>query len=65
LYKQMGMTDLVAETADEYVDLAFRLSNDPAFRAAAVGKIESRSGAIFENLPAIRELENFFASVTR
>lgn len=63
LYKQMGMTDLVADSTEAYVELAFRLANDAPFRAAIVERIERLSPAIFDNVAAVRELEGFFESV--
>lgn len=58
-YRQMGFDDLVAGTAAEYVALAVRLANDAAFREAMRARIRERSGALFDDAGAVRELESF------
>lgn len=58
-YRQMGFEDLVATTTQEYVALAVRLANDAPFREAMRGRIRERSGALFDDQLAVRELEAF------
>lgn len=58
-YRQMGLEDLVASTAQEYVALAVRLANDGGFREAMRTRIRERSGELFEDMRAVRELEDF------
>jgi predicted O-linked N-acetylglucosamine transferase (SPINDLY family) len=60
LYRQMGVLDCVARTADEYVALALRLGTDPGYRTAVATKIREASGLLFENPPGVRELEEFW-----
>jgi predicted O-linked N-acetylglucosamine transferase (SPINDLY family) len=59
LYRQMGVLDCVAPSADEYVALAVRLGTDPAARAAVSGKIRAACGVLYENAAGVRELEEF------
>ena len=58
-YRQMGFEGLVAGTPDSYVALAVRLANDSAFREEMRGHIRDRSGALFDDVIAVRELEAF------
>lgn len=59
-YRAMGFTDLVAENEQNYVHLAHRLANDDEFHNQAREQIKAKAGVLFENLEAVRELENFF-----
>lgn len=58
-YRQMGFEDLVASDAREYVALAVRLANDGGFRNAMRLRIRERSGELFDDMRAVRELEDF------
>jgi len=60
LYKQMGIFDCVATDLRSYVDLAVTLANDPSLKKAVSEKIRRRSSVLFEDLKAVRELEQFF-----
>jgi len=55
LYKQMGMTDLVASTQGEYIEMALRLASDNAFHAKMAEKIQALSGQIFDDYAIIDE----------
>lgn len=61
-YRQMGMTDLVARDHDHYVELALRLARDTDWRTAMRDKVAERSGVLYENEAAVRELEDFFTA---
>lgn len=61
-YQTMGLEDLTAAGAEEYVSLANRLANDTAFRREMSEKIEARSHRLFENMQVVRELEAFMAA---
>jgi predicted O-linked N-acetylglucosamine transferase (SPINDLY family) len=58
-YQQMGIEDLIATNAGEYVDLALRLAGDGAFREKLGARILDRVPKMFENAAMIRELEDF------
>jgi len=60
-YRKMGVTDLVADTPERYVDLAVRLGTDRDYRAEVVGRIAAASPALFEDDSTVREHERFFA----
>jgi protein O-GlcNAc transferase len=62
LYKQMGVMDCVVDSAQSYVDLAFRLANDRNQRETIKAKIKAKADVLFEDIEAVRELERFFES---
>lgn len=61
-YRQMGIDDLVANSADEYLELAYRMANDQLFKNSIEEKIKSKRDILFENYNAINEISDFFMS---
>jgi predicted O-linked N-acetylglucosamine transferase (SPINDLY family) len=55
----MGIDELIANSAKDYVALANRLANDKEFHAEMSGLISQRAGKFFENMDTVRELERF------
>ncbi len=60
LYRQMGVTGLVAENAKQYVEIALRLARDPNWRTQMRSQLRERSHVLYENIASVRELEHFF-----
>jgi predicted O-linked N-acetylglucosamine transferase (SPINDLY family) len=60
MYEQMGWTELVADSAAQYVDKAVALGTDRAYRDTCRRTILELSGAIFRDTAAIRQLEQAF-----
>ena len=60
LYEQMGVMDCVAYDFKSYVNIALRLANEINWRKKIREKIRSRADILFEDVEAVRELENFF-----
>ncbi len=58
-YRQMGMTDLVADDEQAYVDLAVRLGTDLAFQDALRAKITQTHSMLYENTTSVDELASF------
>jgi protein O-GlcNAc transferase len=63
LYKQMQVLDCVAQSPQEYCELAVRLGTDAGYREMIRAKILSANGVLFENDQGIRELEQFLHHV--
>jgi protein O-GlcNAc transferase len=61
-YRQMGFTDLVADSLDSYVEIALRLASDHGWRTRVKNEIATRSHALYEDAGAVTELENFFSA---
>jgi predicted O-linked N-acetylglucosamine transferase (SPINDLY family) len=59
-YKKMGVSELIAGDAESYLDLAYRLANDPDWRAEMSTKILERCPVLYEESAAVHEVEDFF-----
>ncbi|MEO9903026.1 hypothetical protein [Nisaea sp.] len=58
--KAIDVTEMVADTAEDYVRITLACGTDPAWRAEVVAKIEARKHELFENQACVQELEAFF-----
>jgi len=58
IYQQMGIPDLIAQSPAEYVSLALKTAQDRTFRAEMQAQIANGLAQIYENLGAVRELED-------
>jgi predicted O-linked N-acetylglucosamine transferase (SPINDLY family) len=63
LYRTMGVTECIASTEQEYIDLSVKLGTDPDRRAAVKGAILAENHRIFQDSGALRGLEDFFRAV--
>ncbi len=61
-YRQMGIDDLIANSADEYLELAYRMANDLEFKKNIEEQIILKRDILFENYDAIAEISDFFAT---
>ncbi len=60
-YRQMGITDCLADTDEDYAKLAVELANDPERRGEIETRINAAHPVIFNNDEAVRAHEAFFA----
>ena len=60
-YHHMQIFDCVAKDVADYVRIAVRLGNDPAYRASIREKILACNSVLYDNPSYARELEGFFA----
>lgn len=56
----LGMHELIATDADDYVRIATRLCGDPAWRALLSARIRERSGVLFDDPAPVAALEAFY-----
>jgi protein O-GlcNAc transferase len=59
ILERIGLEELVATTATEYVDIAVRLGVDPAYHQNVVGMLEGRRRILFGDPVPIRAFEDF------
>ena len=59
-YRRMGVTDCVAHSAEEYVEIAVRLGTDRVWREEVSGRIRDARHRIFEDQQAVSEHERIF-----
>jgi protein O-GlcNAc transferase len=62
-YKQIGFDELIAESEEEYVQLALRLARDSSWQREIRRAIRERSAPLFENESAISEFNGFLADL--
>lgn len=58
LYRLMGVTDAVAESAEDYVDIAVRLATDRDHRTELEQRIEAAAPRIFEDMTHVQALHD-------
>ena len=61
MYAHMGMTDLIAQSRAEFVDLALRVRSDLAWRGALEEEICRKNSVLYENHSSVREWERFLS----
>ena len=61
ILKRMGLQELVASSADEYVAVATRLARDSEYRKSTRQRIEAVRQILFDDDAPIRALETFLA----
>ena len=65
LYQEMGFLDCVADTPEQYVEIAVRLGTDHAFRETIKQKILARNHVLYENRKVVTEHERFFLAALK
>jgi predicted O-linked N-acetylglucosamine transferase (SPINDLY family) len=59
-YRQMGMTECIANNPEEYVRIVLRLGTDPSWRQLVRERILANKHLLYDNRAAVEELEDFF-----
>ena len=65
MYRAMELDDCVAATPEQYVEIALRLANDPAWRDEVRRKILERNHVLFENIAGVNDLADFISTAVR
>lgn len=63
-FRKMGLMDTVAFSASEYADLAVKVATNDDLRAHIQRRYNDLSKAIYDDLPAVTQIQNFFSEVT-
>jgi len=63
ILKRMGLSDLVAQTEEDYVALAVRLVQDAGYRNEISERIEASRSLLYDDVEVIRALQDFLAGV--
>jgi predicted O-linked N-acetylglucosamine transferase (SPINDLY family) len=63
LFHQIGYGKPVANSREEYVDLAVRFANDKSLQNEAKEAVQAGQGIVFDNLEPVREFETWLESV--
>ena len=59
ILKMMGITETIASSKDEYIDIAVRLGKDPKYLEAMSRKIVQNKDRLYKDLKPVRALEDF------
>ncbi len=62
LFSKAGLADLVAESAEDYVERAVRLASDPGHRREVSARIAAQCAVLYEDPAEVRDLEDFLDS---
>ncbi len=62
IYKLFNMEEMTADSFTEYVDLAYKMANDTAFRQKTIHELQDKKQLLFRNQAFIDELAQFFLS---
>jgi predicted O-linked N-acetylglucosamine transferase (SPINDLY family) len=65
MYRKLGVTDCIAESAEDYASIAVRLACDPQFAGSVRQRIRERSAVLYEDARVVREFERFFVTALR
>ena len=60
ILKALGMTDTIAATEAEYIDIAVRLGQDPVWRQSIVATMHDRHADLYDDTTCIDALETFY-----
>jgi predicted O-linked N-acetylglucosamine transferase (SPINDLY family) len=63
--KMMGIEELIASSVDDYVELAVKLAQDPAYRHQIAAKIAANKHKLYRDPAPIRALEDFILARVR
>jgi protein O-GlcNAc transferase len=58
ILRRLGMTELIAQTIDEYVGLVVKLANDSAFQQRVRSEVVRRRAILYDDVASIRHLED-------
>ncbi len=64
-YRRMGLTAPIADTTENYAELAVRVANERAFRDDVRAQIAANSNKLFNEAESIREIEEVWAAALR
>jgi protein O-GlcNAc transferase len=62
ILRRLGMTELIAQTTDDYVGLVVKLIGDAAFQKRVRSEIVRRRAILYDDIASIRHLEDVLAN---
>ncbi len=65
ILKMLNVTETIAESEQEYIEIAARLGNDKNYRQQIVQKIADQHELIYNDLECVRGLEAFYREVVK
>ncbi len=65
ILQMLDITETIAYTEADYIDIAVRLGLDPDWRAEIAQKMAANRYKLFDDLECVRGLEAFYRQVVR
>ncbi len=65
ILKMLGVTETIAKTEQEYIDIAVKLGTDKAWRETISDKIAHRHENIYQDIECVHGLESFYEQTVR
>ena len=62
-YRKMGISECIAYTPNEYIEIAVHLANDRDYRGQVSRRILEMQAVLWEDIEVVREFEHFFRRV--
>ena len=62
-YARMGVWECVADTLEEYINIAVRMATDSGFKQRIVEKIIARKELLFETQDSILQWDHFIQAI--
>jgi predicted O-linked N-acetylglucosamine transferase (SPINDLY family) len=65
ILRRMGLMELIANSEEEYVNLAVKLAQDEAYRQDVRQRMEMSRSVLFDDVAPVRALEEFLIKVVK
>jgi len=62
MYKMIGLDELIANSLEEYIDLAVKMGTDKSYRDSLSRKIAENKHKLYHDLECVQALDRFFKS---
>jgi predicted O-linked N-acetylglucosamine transferase (SPINDLY family) len=59
----LGVTETIASSEKEYIEIAVKLGNNKRWREQIKNKIVANHGRLYDDLECVRALEKFFKEI--
>jgi predicted O-linked N-acetylglucosamine transferase (SPINDLY family) len=63
MLQRMGITETIANTPEEYIELAVHLGQNTPYREQLRERIRQRCALLFDDRTCVRALEDFYRSL--
>jgi predicted O-linked N-acetylglucosamine transferase (SPINDLY family) len=65
ILKMLGVTETIAQTEAEYIDIAVKLGREPEWRNSIIQRMIERHSYLYEDKTCVKALEDFYLRVVQ